>query len=58
MKIILSLLCVLTLSACGNTHIRTPGGSIRTGGYEIEIDGDHHQKNRHCPPGHAKKGWC
>lgn len=51
---IVSLLCLV---GCGG-YIETPHGR---GG--VHIDDDYHNENhgrpqKHCPPGHAKKGWC
>jgi hypothetical protein len=43
----------LFLQAC-STRIDTPHGDAT-----IRVDGDrHHSSPPHCPPGHAKKGWC
>lgn len=45
---------VLALAAC-DARVRTPGAEIKGDGYEIDINNG---GSRHCPPGHAKKGWC
>jgi hypothetical protein len=51
-KLIGAAVIVMMLAACsatvnpGRTTVHVPGASITTGG------------GGHCPPGHAKKGWC
>ncbi len=37
--------------------VRTPNATINGDGYSIDVDGRNNGYN-HCPPGHAKKGWC
>lgn len=52
---LMALLMSLTvaLSACKTTADK------RNDRYSIDLDGDRYDGNyRHCPPGHAKKGWC
>lgn len=51
---ILTLLALpLTLTACKTT------AEGKHGRISVE-DGDHdgHYGDKHCPPGHHKKGWC
>lgn len=45
----------LALAGC-HADVKTPGATIKGEGFEVDIDGSKH--NKHCPPGHAKKGWC
>ena len=57
-KFLIILMVSLSLSACGNgTQLKIPGATIKSDAFEIKVDGDG-QHRRHCPPGHAKKGWC
>jgi hypothetical protein len=48
----------ILLSGCAvrsRTEIDVPGVRVESGaGYEPA----HPHGYRHCPPGHAKKGWC
>jgi hypothetical protein len=59
MKALYLLAFAALLTAC-NASVDTPGATIRGDGYRIDLDGDGHHPHggRHCPPGHAKKGWC
>jgi len=51
------ILASVTLTACA-----VDGGSIRTKDGHVEVYSDHdrydYPSRKHCPPGHAKKGWC
>jgi hypothetical protein len=55
-KVLLSLSFVILLGACSasvhpnHTRIYSPVGSVKIK--------EGHGGERHCPPGHAKKGWC
>ncbi len=61
----LCLMLSASLTAC-DKHGNIPGISVDGDGYRIDVDGDHGHKShgkykhkkKHCPPGHAKKGWC
>lgn len=51
-----TLLALALLSAChGSADIRGDGYRIKT---NTHTHGDYRDAPRHCPPGHAKKGWC
>jgi hypothetical protein len=58
----LLLLCLIAiLSAC---TVRGPEVAVRPPGVEVKPAAEvrryyySHPPARHCPPGHAKKGWC
>ena len=56
MKWVLILVSVMTLvSACAvktRTEVEIPGVRVESGpAYNPGV-------YKHCPPGHAKKGWC
>jgi hypothetical protein len=54
MRIVVVLMGLLiALSACtpGRVTVRVPEG-------EIAVEPVKQSRPRHCPPGHAKKGWC
>jgi hypothetical protein len=56
MKILMTTLaaiCLLTACHRGSAEIEGDGYSIRT-----DSGGNYGSPARHCPPGHAKKGWC
>jgi hypothetical protein len=54
-KLALIVVAAMSLmSACAvktKTEIEVPGVSIKT-------EPAHSHGYKHCPPGHAKKGWC
>ena len=59
---LLYLVCLTgILSACTvrgpEVEVRPPEVDIKPG---VEAHDYHHShpRSRHCPPGHAKKGWC
>ena len=59
---LLFLICMTgILSACTvkgpEVEVRPPGVDMNPG---VEMRTYHysHPGPRHCPPGHAKKGWC
>lgn len=64
-----SAILALSLSGCvaevrpdHHGRHRTNDVTIERNNYEY-YDGypyhrDNHKKGNHCPPGHAKKGWC
>lgn len=53
MILTLCLVTVAGLSACKTT------ADTRNDRYSIDLDGDRYDGGyKHCPPGHAKKGWC
>lgn len=55
LKLALTVVVAMTLmSACAvrsKTEIEVPGVNVKT-------EPAHVPGYRHCPPGHAKKGWC
>ncbi len=55
MKYVAIALTCLMLGAC-SLHANPGRTKVSTGGVTIETDG--YPNGRHCPPGHAKKGWC
>lgn len=52
---LLAGILLLPLTGC-YLHADPGRATIRTQGVEVEIDAD--GRPGHCPPGHAKKGWC
>ena len=56
-KACLLLLITVSLSAC-HASVDTPDARIHGDGYRIDIDGNGYKGGKHCPPGHAMKGWC
>ncbi|MFO1241813.1 MAG: hypothetical protein U1E36_01205 [Rickettsiales bacterium] len=54
-KIILAVAVLTVLTACDDnryTRVHVPGTvDVEAGSYPTKSGG-------HCPPGHAKKGWC
>ncbi len=53
----IACLSIILMASVGCTaKVKTPDAKIEGNGYEIEFDGGH--SGKHCPPGHAKKGWC
>lgn len=48
----LGLLTLGSLTAC-NVSARDGNNSI-----SVSDDDDRYHGENHCPPGHAKKGWC
>ena len=47
---------ILTLGGCRTSaEIEGDGYRIRTNG---DLPGGYRSGPPHCPPGHAKKGWC
>jgi hypothetical protein len=56
---ILIFFAALSVTACSarvdgpdRARVYVPGGVV------VEADGFNGAGPRHCPPGHAKKGWC
>lgn len=51
--ILLGVFALGGLTACKTT------ADTRNDRYSIDLDDDRYNGNyNHCPPGHAKKGWC
>jgi hypothetical protein len=48
--VLLSALCVLSLSACNATY--------RDGGSHVHVNDGYYGNGGFCPPGQAKKGNC
>lgn len=46
----LGVLTIGGLSACNVT--------ARDGNTSVSVSDNNEDSYRHCPPGHAKKGWC
>jgi hypothetical protein len=64
-KTILCVIALAVVSACSTTVSPAPGHTKVTVPGGITIENDTHngyppygKPYRHCPPGHAKKGWC
>lgn len=53
-RLFLSSLLVLGLTAC---HAHHPKSVTVDGLGTVHMEDGNH-KGQHCPPGHAKKGWC
>lgn len=51
----------ITMTLCATTactaRVDAPKAKIDGPGYEIKVN-DGYNGGKHCPPGHAKKGWC
>jgi hypothetical protein len=66
--LVTSLLIIISVTACHphggpRIDVRGHGYDINVGGHGNHGHGHHkhgkdHHKGYHCPPGHAKKGWC
>lgn len=60
MKNLIIILCLIFAFGCAADYGKV---KVDNRGFEVEAGQDrdrHHdsKKNKHCPPGHKKKGWC
>jgi len=54
--VICAMLTVFFFAGC---HAKSGRVKVDDKGFEIEASTDSSsKKDRHCPPGHRKKGWC
>jgi hypothetical protein len=52
------MMMLLTLSAVSLSACKT-SADVRNDRYSVDLGDDRYDGNyKHCPPGHAKKGWC
>ncbi len=55
LPLIAMALAMTDLASC-TAKVRSPEAEVKLPGVKIEVEDE--DKGKHCPPGHAKKGWC
>lgn len=60
LRMIMLIGCVVSLAACQSVD-RPHRVKVEGDGYAVDVQNQGYHEGgypRHCPPGHAKKGWC
>ena len=55
-QIIVLMALAMLIAACQTTVSGNPRVRVQTDDYQLTVGPD--GGPRHCPPGHAMKGWC